>query len=720
MKTPFLLLIAGFISIAPVMAGGSKEPTPTPNPPPAAPVQSVPRSAPAPSSEPVASPPPAPITLRPAPAPAQPVNPFYTGSGGKGISLAILAPKGTGLVENQNYLPALVQGELVSNFSGYSAISVLDRESLDEQYAELLSGYYDDNAETGNDLGHLTPTEYLMSGSITKTATGYALQIRITKTADKMTAASYSGTCTFAELDNLTGIRRASLDLLEKMGVTPTERTRAELSAAATQQSVNAQTALAQGITAQRNGTEVAALSYYYQAAAFDPSLLEAASRASVVSTNITSGNIGTDARNDIQWRKDWIARLTETEQYFDNFFTTSSSPFGLFYSTDLEKGKIDYQKETIPISFTVVLNAPSIWFESVQKALQAVLDGLNATGRKNEWGLQQWPQKGVTSSNPFNQGSKRFAVVFELVNARQRVIGSQTVILTGYWRFSFDSSNSVVIYFNAGGEGIEPKKNNNYYDGFYHTTFGAVKTDDITDTLTINIANINGAAPQTAIRNGIVRQIMAISGNWRHLSYSDGVITGFAKSSPSIQAITIPETIGGKRVTSIGDSAFSNNQLTSVTIPNGVTSIGDSAFSNNQLTNVTIPDSVTSIGDRAFSNNQLTSVTIPSGVTYIGEFGFSDNQMTSVTISDSVTYIGKFAFYKNKLARVTIPSGVTSIEDAAFSSNEWLTSITIGANVRLSVSSFLGGFQVAYDRNGKKAGTYLYNGSNYDWSFKP
>jgi TM2 domain-containing membrane protein YozV len=33
---------------------------------------------------------------------------FYTGSGGKGISLAILTPKATGLAE-QGYIPALVQ-----------------------------------------------------------------------------------------------------------------------------------------------------------------------------------------------------------------------------------------------------------------------------------------------------------------------------------------------------------------------------------------------------------------------------------------------------------------------------------------------------------------------------------------------------------------------------------------------------------------------------------
>jgi hypothetical protein len=82
---------------------------------------------------------------------------YFTGEGGKGLSIAILAPQVAGLAADQQYIPALVQGELVSNFSGYSAMSVLDRQRLDEQYAELLSGYYDDNAQAGQDLGKLTP-----------------------------------------------------------------------------------------------------------------------------------------------------------------------------------------------------------------------------------------------------------------------------------------------------------------------------------------------------------------------------------------------------------------------------------------------------------------------------------------------------------------------------------------------------------------------------------
>ena len=144
---------------------------------------------------------------------------------------------------------------------------------------------------------------------------------------------------------------------------------------------------------------------------------------------------------------------------------------------------------------------------------------------------------------------------------------------------------------------------------------------------------------------------------------------------------VNIPATINGNPVVTIGNSAFRDNQLTSVNIPSGVTSIGDFAFIYNQLTNVTIPSSVTSIGNSAFQWNQLASATIPGSVTSIGNLAFSYNQLTSVTIPSSVTSIDNAAFSNNQLTSVTIPSSVASIGNAAFSDNQ-LTSVTIADGV--------------------------------------
>lgn len=88
--------------------------------------------------------------------------------------------------------------------------------------------------------------------------------------------------------------------------------------------------------------------------------------------------------------------------------------------------------------------------------------------------------------------------------------------------------------------------------------------------------------------------------------------------------------------VTSIGDQAFLDKQLTNITLSNTIQTIGAQAFSSNNITSVTIPDNVASIENAAFQSNQLTSVTIPANVTSIGANAFALNQLNTV-ISEAV-----------------------------------------------------------------------------------
>ncbi|MGD0350484.1 MAG: leucine-rich repeat protein [Verrucomicrobiota bacterium] len=151
--------------------------------------------------------------------------------------------------------------------------------------------------------------------------------------------------------------------------------------------------------------------------------------------------------------------------------------------------------------------------------------------------------------------------------------------------------------------------------------------------------------------------------------------------------AVTIPSTISGLPVTSIGYEAFyACSSLTSVAIPNSVTNIGDGAFSGCiGLTNVAIPNSVTSIAGGVFySCASLTGVTIPNSVTSIAAYAFSGcSALTSVIIPNSVTSIGYEAFmYCSSLTNVTIPNSVTNIGNEAFYFCVKLTSVTIPNSV--------------------------------------
>ncbi|MDR2694442.1 MAG: leucine-rich repeat protein [Chitinispirillales bacterium] len=545
---------------------------------------------------------------------------YYTGDGGKGIRVAVLEPVGKGLSAEEQWMLSLVQGSITGDFNKYSAMTVIDRQNLEKvlkEWEESMSGNYDEANLVK--IGNLTSASHILSGSISKTANAFMLELSVADVASGERKASYSPTpISPIALENLSAIKAASADLLRQLGVELTGAAQGELRQAANTARIQAEAALARGIAAQRQGTSVAALSYFFQAAAFDSSLFEASKRSSVMAADISSGNIGADVRNDIAWRKSWVARLTETEATFHSIINTIDPPYTLFYAPDIKTGKINYQKESADLSIPINLSANLSWFNAMNKALgaaDAVLNGLNTTNRKKDWGLARWPLDGVSGTNPF-ASSKRYdiAPAFELVNEQGRVIGSQTVKLTPAFKITRDRSDRFAVEFTENTSSA--------------VIFSGVKADDISDNLSVRIASINGEPPQNARF-----AINAISAQKREqnmfLRIENGVVLGFDRSLSSAQKekyrnLVIPKEAWGKPVTAIGDRAFAGEQIAGVTIPNGVTSIGKEAFASNclglgvrrkcvTLTKATVPGSVVSIGRNAFSGNEL-AVTIPNG----------------------------------------------------------------------------------------------------------
>ena len=137
--------------------------------------------------------------------------------------------------------------------------------------------------------------------------------------------------------------------------------------------------------------------------------------------------------------------------------------------------------------------------------------------------------------------------------------------------------------------------------------------------------------------------------------------------------AVTIPDTIEGYPVTSIGDWSFEGCvDVTSVTIPDTVTDIGIGAFNYClNLASVTIPNSVTRIGASAFSNTKLFNdpSNRDNGILYLGHALIdADDSITSCQIKAGTTVIAGSAFCDcTSLTSVTIPDSVTSIGESPF-----------------------------------------------------
>jgi len=638
---------------------------------------------------------PAPMPQAPPPAPApqappEPVSPYFTGNGGRGTRIAVLVPDGVGLPEEQNYLPALVQGVLVGDLTRFSAFSVLDRLGLEKVLTETESGIYRSEEDFGQ-LGEIANVDFVVTGTITRTSGGHSLDIRVTGTGRDtagVSRASFQGTPTVAEMDNFTGIRRASMDLLTQMGVSLTDNARQELAGAATRQTVGAQTALAQGIVAQQSGTVVEALSRYIQANNRDPSLAEAAARVNVLAANISSGNIREDVRNEIRWRDEWLATLRETDEFYQRY-VSRPPPLTLTYTTNVSQGNIDFNARTVELSGVEVnLFLDLEWLATIDRVLLTVQDGLRATERAERWGID-WPILPRIDSDPplplppYVHNERAIWPTVEILNSQGTVLGSRTVGIPYGWNivngFVVDRDRYVTSQFHS--IRIIPVR-----AYAVSLAFPGVNPDHITDDLTVRISAINGIPTERASEQRnisvMTRDEFLLTPEYRgRAAILENLKTPGASMvyPPALSLNTTGLNRGGMR---------------------GPLDVNITQWHPPERNNEVYYDICNfGVRDVGFISTGGRALIFPSSVTSVSPHPDGDN----IAMPSSVR-------------NLTIQGGHTA-------------QVVIGANVNVQGTQLWGGFQAFYNGNGRRAGIYVLqtipdrqvnSGLRYQWAYIP
>ena len=151
-------------------------------------------------------------------------------------------------------------------------------------------------------------------------------------------------------------------------------------------------------------------------------------------------------------------------------------------------------------------------------------------------------------------------------------------------------------------------------------------------------------------------------------LDKASGTITGFAGEPKDI---TVPTSLGGYNVVSIGHRAFAGSPtLTSVIIPDGITTVSAEAFAAcPNLSRVEISSTVSYIGDKAFANcTNLSYVNMKGLPGYVEASAFDSTNWVIDSSSEFVMLGSSTLLHYNGVAEVvTIPSGVKIIASNAF-----------------------------------------------------
>jgi hypothetical protein len=379
---------------------------------------------------------------------------YYTGDGGKAIILTVLRTTGESIAKEDEFIFDYIQNLLIGNFNKYTAVQTDAR---------------NDAQATG---------AFLLISKLTKTGNSFILDLTVTDPSSGIIQASYHGANIRADdIFNAKAVNEGFLDITKKLNINLSE---AGIAAVRNPKSVDTQAliSLARGNEAEKNGNPIEMLTYLYNAAVYDPALLEAGNRFDALSQTLSNGNVMDSVKNDPENRENWKKILDE----FDSFYK-AHPPFILtFNPLPLQKGNTDYDNQTAVLEFEMSFQE-DVSFEAMQKVFNAISSGLKNTGNQEVWGLSKRPFR-----SPLFGRFRYYDIKAELVNNRDVAVASA----------AFRVRSRIAILRNT----LYPDTSQKIRQSFRPVRIG----DELTDNMIVRIVSIDGIETEKAMLDGYVK----------------------------------------------------------------------------------------------------------------------------------------------------------------------------------------------------------------------
>lgn len=282
----------------------------------------------------------------------------------KESKLTVAPPLAQNLKEDEKWIPLFAQGQLSADLQNYSGYMVIDRTAAsalatEQERMEIFAEASNDSVSI--EYAQLLAADYSVIMNILGKGEQYSLDCKIinVKTSQSVGKVYSNANVSRQSLNTGTAIHAASYELLQGIGISENQLSELKQKMQESNYSVQsaeilAQTSVAKGIVAERNGANIEALTYYIQARKNNKNLDEATKRMENMSAAVSGGNFGAQAKNLIKLRNDWDKLLTEAAQ----MLAENAPEFRLMYFTNVRAAELteaDYENNTM----SLIVGAP-------------------------------------------------------------------------------------------------------------------------------------------------------------------------------------------------------------------------------------------------------------------------------------------------------------------------------------------------------------------------